>query len=198
MTLEEAKRQQKVLQDRATELLENYQIKELFSRVGELTIVGSYSYGLMVIPDIDFNIYCENPLAFNDQISDLVNVLLKKEGVVKVSIAKSGFFMPPDDGKPKGIWIGINILFKEKIWNIDTWVLRKEEAEAVPLGFSVNDLSQELRDKILLLKAELNAQNKYGRKKSFYSAEVYKAVVEANVSTVNELEDWQQEQLAER
>lgn len=192
MTLEEAKKQSKVLHDTATELLDTYQIKDLFTPIGDLTTVGSYSYGLMVIPDIDFNIYCKDPTVFNDQISNIVNILMKKEGVVKVSVVKSGFYVPAEDGKPKGIWIGINIFFKEKIWNIDTWILQKAEAEAVPLGFDVDKLSQAQKDRILLLKAQLNEQGKYGRKSTYYSAQVYKAIVNGNISTVEELENWNQ------
>lgn len=111
MTLSEAKKQQSVMQYRATTLLKDYKIKDLFSSIGDLVSVGSYSYGLMVIPDIDFSIYCENPLVFNEKVVSITNILMDKSGVTKISISKSGLYMPSEDGKPKGIWIGINIFF---------------------------------------------------------------------------------------
>lgn len=80
----------------------------------------------------------------------------------------------------------------DMVWNIDTWILTKEAAEAVPLGFDVNKLSMEQKDKILLIKAQLNELGKYGRKSTYYSAEIYKAVVESGVSAAQQFENWHQ------
>lgn len=190
MDLGQAKKQQEDLQKEAEELLASLDLTDLFSNIGEVKIVGSMSYQLLVLRDIDLNIIVIDPLKEIDNVVKVAESLLKKDNVRKVTILKHGYNYPPDEGKPIGIYIGIQAIQNENLWKIDAWVLEEEKAKKMNLGFSVSELNQDQKDKILLLKAQLSEAGRYGPKHDYYSADVYRAVFFKDISTVEDLDLW--------
>lgn len=191
MDLAKAKSQQEELQQEAMQLLEALQLQSHYSQIGELHKTGSYSYGLMVVRDIDFDVFVDNSLQELDKIGNLATKLLNNDLVRKISVVKNGYNSPPDAGKPVGIWIGIQSVFNKNLWNMDIWVVQREQAEAINLGFDMQQITQEQKDTMLLLKAQLQEQNRYGHKNDYYSADIYKAVYFGNVKTIEELDNYQ-------
>jgi len=190
MDLRQAKKTQDELQKEATALLKSLDLQILFSSIGKLEIVGSMKYQLLVLRDIDLNIFVDDPLKEIDNIIKVTENLLKKDNVRKVTILKHGYNYPPDEGKPLGVYIGIQAIQNGNLWKIDAWMVEEEKAKGMDLGFNVPEASPEQKDKMLLLKVQLNEAGRYGPKHDFYSADIYRAVFFGNVSTVEELETW--------
>lgn len=85
ITLAEAKIHQDKLQVTAEQLLGHYQFEQLQAPLGELYRVGSFQYGLMVKPGIDFVIYNSNTTI--EPLLTIANRPIISGGIGKVSVA---------------------------------------------------------------------------------------------------------------
>lgn len=188
MNLRDALKQQDILHAEAHDVIEQLNLKAKFSTIGDLIEKGSFSYKLMVVPDIDFNIYVEDPLIYIPKISPVVSSFLENKLVEKVSVVKSGYVRPPAEGKPQGIWIGIQAVFNNRMWNTDIWILSRSQHDDTPLGVDMHSITEEQRNLILELKATLHEQGRYGHKNEFYSADIYKAVCLHGAVSIEDLE----------
>lgn len=187
MTLDEAQKQQTILQQQGQELLNTFDLVSLYAQLGKVQIVGSFKYGLMVLPDVDINVTVENPQSKLPNIAELSKRLTSVDGIIKVSVYKNGFYTDPEPGKPIGIWLGLTIFFASQKWNIDTWFVPPDEN--MSLETTLVNLPQAQKDTILLLKAQLRELGRYGRKKDFYSHQIYTAVLDQNAQTIEDLEN---------
>ena len=59
VTTTDPRKRQLKLQQQGTELLKRFDLLRVLSRFGRIEPIGSYSYGLMQVPDIDFKVYCK-------------------------------------------------------------------------------------------------------------------------------------------
>ena len=189
MTLEEAKSNAAQLKSDAEELLDKFEIKRRFSPLGEVELRGSVLYGLMVRYDLDFNIYSDDPKI--EKAAEVAKDLLTIPDLYAVQV-NNHYVVPPTLGKPKGIYIGIKPYFKSNVWVIDGWYLKREDAlDQVEFGTEWwKEITLEQKDTMLLLKATLNEQGRYA--KEFVSAEIYRAVKDDGVETIDQLEVWRQ------
>lgn len=187
MKLEEARRDAQALADEATLMLRQFEIPQQLAVLGEVEQRGSTVHDLMVRRDVDFNVYSEAPRL--ESAADLARRLLSIPDMYSVQVNNLLLVQPPP-GMPRGIYIGIKPLVRGSVWTIDAWYLRKQDAlDQVEFGsewWRIVTPSQ--RDTMLLLKAILNEQGRYG--KEFLSAEIYRAVRDGGVSTVADLERW--------
>lgn len=190
MDLQQAKKQQQDLQKEAREVLKKLNLEKTFSKIGKVEYVGSLSYQLLVLRDIDINVFVIDPLKELDKINDAANSLIKNDAVRKISVLKHGYNYPPDEGKPLGIYVGIEVVHENNLWKIDSWFLTKKAAENEALGLKVLEATEQQHDLMLLLKAQLHEVNRYGPKKEYYSADIYRAVHFGDVSTIEELDAW--------
>jgi|SRR5438309_5512697 len=187
MTLEEAKKTAALLKADAEELLEKFEIKKHLRALGEVEIRGSVLYDLMVRYDLDFNIYSDDPKI--EKAAEVAKGLTTVPEMYGVQV-NSHFVVPPPLGKPKGIYLGIKPYFKGNVWIIDGWYLKREDAlDQIEFGPGWwKEVSVEQKDSMLLLKANLNEQGRYA--KEFFSAEIYRAVKDDGVRSIEELENW--------
>src|SRR5687767_4546660 len=162
-------------------MLAAFGIEKTLAELGEVELRGSARYDLMVRRDVDFNIYTEDPRT--DDAAKVAERLTNVPQMYGVQVNNLLLIQPPP-GMPRGIYLGIKPLFQGKIWTIDAWYLRRSDAlDQVEFGSDWWDaLNPAQMDVILLLKAVLNEQGRYG--KEILSAEVYRAVRDGGVATL--------------
>jgi hypothetical protein len=193
ITLEEAKRNQANLQATAQKILDHYHVEELLKPLGEIHRVGSFRYGLMAKPDIDFLIYNSNPTL--ESLVNIASKIMLMDGVGKVSIHNQ-YIWPKDVNVPKSLYIGFKPIWQNVLWQIDAHVMKPEDqldAENFYVGWD-SKLTESQKDTIIFLKANLIEQGRYPN--GFYSVMIYKAVLQGNVKTIEELENWKKKYLS--
>ena len=189
MTLEEAKRNAAQLKADAEELLEKFKIQHHLRPLGEVELRGSALHDLMVRYDLDFNIYSDDPKI--EKAAEVAKGLMTLPDMAGVQV-NNHYVVPPTPGKPVGIYIGIKPYFKGNVWIIDGWYLKREDVlNQVAFGAAWwKEVRPEQKDTMLLLKATLHEQGRYA--KEFFSADVYRAVNDDGVKTIEDLEVWRQ------
>ena len=147
------------------------------------TIYGSYSYKLMVYPDIDCDIVSEN--VSQELVAQIAAKLIETDFVRKISVVNTVHTPSRRKGIPKGFWIGIDIPFEGDRWGIDCWYQKPEwRTQTIrPYSDELQHISAEQKDAILLIKHWLIINGLYD-KKSYTSVDVYDAVLDKNVTSV--------------
>lgn len=188
-TVEYLRQEQTRLKTQADKMMEQTRIMDVFAKHGGLLgIGGSYMYNLMVYPDLDieFNAYKVDKNAFIALLTDLAN----HDAVRGINCVDGVHFPSKTPGRPKGYWIGVDIPFADDRWGIDCW-LQESSGE----NYFNNDkytarlinLNQEVIDAILSIKYQLIYKGLYGKK--YLSVNVYDAVLEGGVRTVEQFLD---------
>jgi len=185
ITLEEAKRNQQKLHDQASELLRELKLLELLGKYGELIVEGSYAYGLIHKPDIDLRIITAKPDKL--AVAELTGLLYQIDNVLTILTMDMYRLKPKDPPKPRGYYVGLKVQFDDMKWNIDIWIVEEPDAGYTPYANpgEIKKFSDQDKDRILLLKAQLDEAGQ-----DYNSSRVYRAVVEDQVSTVQEFEAW--------
>ncbi len=191
-SIKDLRSEQYRLQKQADKLLSQIDLKDIFSKYGKVSeIGGSYSYGLMVYPDIDIEII--NNIVTKDNASKLLKDIASKSYVRKVSFVDNVNHVSTVKGRPKGYWFGIEIPFEKDKWGIDCWIQQPDWIDESIGNPNIIDstyinrlktLPQESKDIILLIKYELIIRKLYGSK--FNSINVYDAVLKDNVKTIDQ------------
>lgn len=176
-------KEQNRLQAQGKKLLES-ELKIILESAGTVHVGGSYVYGLMIYPDLDLEIVSKN--VTKDSAAELVHQLFKLESVRKLSVNDRVNF-PRNMGKNpiRGYWLGIEIGFEDDLWNMDVWFQKPEWKDATqdlyPERFK--NISDEIKIAILSIKHALIVSGEYDTK--FFSADVYNAVLDSNVRTLD-------------
>ncbi len=189
ITIQEAKECQAQLQQEAREILDYYQLEPLLVPLGTLHTVGSFRYGWMVKPDIDFLIYNDKPDF--EPLLTIAHKMMHLPGMGKVSIANH-FAWPDIPGVPKSMYLCLKPNWQGTVWQIDIHMLKPEDhadKDNFALGWE-KKLTGDQKDAILLLKYQLKEQGRYGT--DFWSADIYRAVMNNHVLTLKDLELWRQ------
>lgn len=190
ITLEEAHANQVALQQQGTRLMEAFKLKDMVSKLGDFGLQGSFTYGLMVKPDIDARVYCDKPSI--NGVADIAATIMTLPNVIRTNVVNYSSYSP-EPGQPKGIYLGIKYDFEDVLWNFDIWIINSDNE----LGAEFNDLETidpGLKDTILLLKYRLKEQGLYpGSSKipgSFSSADLYRAVIRDGIRELDRLLEW--------
>lgn len=182
------KDRQSWLQDQAQDLLATYHLPEILSTVGQPQLVGSVAYQLMVWPDVDYEVLTDdrpNP----EQALRIVKSLLET-GITKVNIVDHR--QSTSSNIPHGIYIGPDVVHQDLKWQIDIWLIEKNEAEQRrrPISQLMSRLTDQHREIILALKQYAAASDRYHRGVS--SVDLYTAVVQHNVTTIDQFNTYLQ------
>lgn len=176
------------------ELLKSLKLEEVLSQYGKVTIDGSLSYELMVLPDIDIGVWCQAPsIAAAQQVADY---LKSQSNVQHVDVADTLSTPSAIPHHPDGIYLGIKALSRARTWNIDVWFLQPgREARLPDLAEDwYKHLSRHQKETILSLKQALVEAGEYGTSMQSPTAlngvDVYRGVVLGGVDSVGELRDW--------
>lgn len=172
------------LHSQADKMLHQTKLLQILEKYGQLEpIGGSYTYGLMVYPDLDLGVINDG-ITTND-FAGMVAELVKNPFVRKVSTANTVDFESPRNDRPKGYWLGLEIPFGNERWGIDCWLQKQEWAAADnnPYPELLANLSEAQKDAVLAIKYQLIFRGLYG--KSFYSVDVYEAVAKNGIVTID-------------
>jgi hypothetical protein len=186
VSLKEAKERQAILHSTAQDILDYYHIENMLKPLGEVHSVGSFEYGLMVRPDIDFQIYTSLPDI--KSLLKIANQVMSADGIGKVSLHNQ-YIWPDNASVTKSMYLGIKPVWENEFWQIDVHVMKPEDhvdQENFYLGWE-KALTDEQRDTILLLKTILSDDGRYPNE--FNSVDVYKAVLEG-VLSIEQLEQF--------
>lgn len=174
------------LKYQANVMLKSTSILDIYSKYLKLNgIGGSYSYNLMVYPDLDLDI-SPDPRINKLQISNLVADLSKSKYVKSLTLNDLVNFNSNNSDWSGGYFIGAVVEFENEDWGIDCWVQKEGN-----LFFDYKehekwlcDISNEEADAILLIKYKLLYKKLYGSK--FSSYQLYDAVLNKRVRTAED------------
>jgi hypothetical protein len=133
----------------------------------------------MVKRDIDIYVLIdEYDLA---KVADYAHKLIVSEKIGKTSVDNMRMERVLIKGVPNGHYLGLNVPFEGSMWNFDIWFVKKEDLidqSNFPLGWEHN-LSE--------IKLYPHSSKVAG---SFASADVYRAVMNDGIKTIDELQEW--------
>lgn len=188
--MHEAIKLNETLQKEALEVIKVSHIEEILGKYGEVNYGGSYVYGTMVDRDIDI------ALIVNDQDditienrNKIASDLLEMNGCIDFSMSDRKNY--PKRHRPNGIWFGTELLHRDEIWNMDIWMVTRNE----PLIHTNDEMSQKLKNlndeqRRVILEIKFHAMKNGIKKKGVTSAEIYKAVLYGNVTNFEEWEKY--------
>ncbi len=169
------------LQKQANMVIENLHIRQQWGLVGETILVGSASFGLMTTPNLDFEIYVEEPdvrLGF-----DTIREFAAMPGVKQIQFCNfmgtfdPGLYWRIDYQDPQGL-----------MWDIDNWLVPFSHPYAGMAESFANAMQQaltaETRQIILEIKSQRSPDN------SIRGIDVYKAVLSGGVRNIAQLIKW--------
>ncbi len=165
---------------RAMQILDELQLIQKWSTVGDCYLVGATAYNLIVSPDIDMETFSEelNPDKIMKELASLIN----NKNVLELK------FKNYLDSDFQGFYFKIIYLDNQEEWNIDMWLFSNERQGAlskdlVPLMKKA--LSDTTRQAILEIKEALLQENLI-----YSSVYIYQAVLDYGVSNVTDFLAW--------
>lgn len=165
---------------RAMQILDELQLIQKWSTVGDCYLVGATAYNLIVSPDIDMETFSEelNPDKIMKELASLIN----NKNVLELK------FKNYMDSDFHGFYFKIIYLDNQEEWNIDMWLFSNERQGAlskdlVPLMKKA--LSDTTRQAILEIKEALLQENLI-----YSSVYIYQAVLDYGVSNVTDFLAW--------
>ncbi|MBW4061276.1 hypothetical protein HJC99_01750 [Candidatus Saccharibacteria bacterium] len=184
ITLEESKHNQAEMQAQGRRLINTTPIVKIFSRYGDYRLGGSYQHGTMIFakPDIDGYIVVETVEL--EAGMALLGELIQQDSVRRIAIEKES---------QRGIGLQVKVPFEGRMWNFDVHFVVPSELKAVDYLGHVT-FTQYQAETMMFLKAQLYERGLYpGSTKlpgSFSSFDVYSAVLDDNVTSVEEMIAW--------
>ena len=179
-------KQSRLIKKEANNLIEKFNLAYIISQYGHLHYTGSYELDLMYKKDIDISIVNNNISV--EEFSQLGKVLIDKLNTPSVYYRNTR--ITPVEKRPENaLYWGV----KTGEWWIDIWAMNEsvyKRAESY-IAEIKSKLNSQNRITILQLKNELLSLNTYGNK--FGSRELYDAVLNNNVSSVQSFEKYLKE-----
>jgi len=159
----------------------------LISSVGPACVIGSFALYLMTWPDIDVSVQ----LPHETDISTFFN--LAQEIANQFQAAKMTFsnqFIRPDVPFDYGLYWGMRLLYAGRTWKVDLWRYGKDVYQANLQAF--NELQSQLQnaDRMAILRIKNEACRRPQYRSEISSVEIYKAVAERQIQTVEEFDEW--------
>lgn len=169
-------------QEAAASILEELRLVERWSEIGKPVSVGARSYGLMVAPDIDLEIFFDGEPPIESGFGILTACATHPN-------TTSARFANLLDGPDEGIYWQLRYRHEGEEWKIDMWTLRHDHPG--PLSSWMVDpmqaaLTDETRSTILNLKQGLTDRPDL----RCGSIHVYRAVLEDGVTSLDEFSAW--------
>ena len=164
----------------AEEILSRLQLMELWAAVGEPKLVGAAAYGLLVAPDIDIEIYCDEPRV--EAGFSIVANAAQSHAVRRVR------FSNELDGPDRGLFWQLRYRTDDgEMWTVDMWLLGPDHPG--PRSADLVDpmrraLSDETRHAILEIKEALRGEP------DVRSIDIYTAVLDEGVRSAPEFRLW--------
>ncbi len=186
--MHELLKKQECLHKEATEVL-NTLLTPILSKYGDVVVGGSYSYELMTYPDIDIDVVNTN--VSKEMYADLCAEFLKLKEVSKLQTTNRVEYKSKRAGSQKGYWISPKIHINNIEWTIDIWLQAPEWNTGNTTKYSdeLKNISDEQKVAILSIKDLLMSQKEYGVGKKYQSVDVYEAVLDKAVLTIEQFKE---------
>jgi hypothetical protein len=162
-----------LLMKSAESLLKSTQLIEELESIGAVNVTGSYSYNLMVEPDIDIEVCCTNPHESAVLFSGKQIASNSWNGVMFYDWVKWR-----KDSFPVGYYVGLKRNFEDYRWKIDIWFFEKG---AQPRNADKIVATATPKQMALLLEAK---EARLAENWPVDSTAIYKAVLEDNIETL--------------
>lgn len=176
MTPDDLIKQQDELQKEGKEVLEKLGILKVLSKFGKPKTVGSFESGLMTWRDIDIEIEKEIE---DKEYWETVNELFYDDTGLKY-LTLIDFRNSKNPNTPKGLYIGIKYWLESREWKIDVWFISPRKQRVENYNDWIKDKLNDQNRKIILgIKSQVQDNPKY--RKSIFSVDIYKAVIENGV-----------------
>lgn len=182
------------LQAQADAIVSALGLDALLRTAGDPVRVGSSALGLMVRRDIDITVACERlDPATRRTVAEIAGELMLDSHVGALRYRNdSGVWNIEPQNYPDGLYLGLTYRTeKGEDWNFDIWFI--DEPDRQPdlrhLKTLLPRLTDTVRKTILAIKAELAATTPKDGKPA-PSALVYEAVLDHDVKTTAEFEEW--------
>jgi len=168
------------IKESADELLRKTGLLDVLRRFGDPVIVGSYAMDAMAWNDLDVYIVLDS--SYHEMAA---------AAMLAVKPCRYDGFC---DRQTSAQFAGMETVITGERWNIDIWVRTLDEIKAAAAKNRAMkaqfDAQPEAREAMLRIKRELIARGMYGFDKSkrhYHSPEIYEAVLEKGVRTVEEM-----------
>ena len=175
-----AKERNRWLHRNGQRLLDIIDLEPKLATFGDVQSIGSFSYNLMQVADIDFKIYS----SVLDQAAILALAHQMSERPDVIGVRHLDFTKQPNS-KINGIYLSIFPYFEGELWKLDLLFLPLDSkpVQEDPLIAQLKTLTPQQRDIILLLKAQLLDAGLYSNPTVFHTpsvihgADLYRAVL---------------------
>jgi hypothetical protein len=175
-------KKQVILQQQAKEVLSRLDLINILSKHGKVDIVGSLALNLMTWPDIDIDLKSAKEINKKSYFEIIQRIFNQKSIKQLMLIDNRNSF---EKNRPQSMYIGIIYNLNGIDWKIDIRYLNSSAAYAnKDLKQIKSRLTPENIKKILKIKTAFHNHPKYGKEFSGY--EIYKYVLDKNISTVEE------------
>jgi hypothetical protein len=168
------------LKQKAEVLLSNSKILEFLNKHGDTILTGSFSYDLMLSPDIDIYVITSNPEL---ETTSTLNQLIKQRywnGYLFFDWYNFRSNNHPEF--PKSFYIGLKTTDGNYRWKVDIWFLDKNSYDGKENEWITAKLTKENKALILRLKDE---RNRNADKVSSYK--IYDAVMNHGATSLSEI-----------
>lgn len=171
----------------AEDIMATLRVRELWGRLGRVVLVGSARYGLLNTPNIDFEIYVEQPDAATG--AAIMTEIAAAPGVT--GLVHHDFL----DTSDPGLYWRLDYLAQDgERWDFDIWLVPFSHpfagmAEAFAQAME-QALTPKTRATVLLLKAELAARAANSGTSRPRGIDICKAVLQGDVRNAEGFDAW--------
>ena len=166
----------------AQDILAQLQLLERWGVFGSPKLVGALAYGLVVAPDIDIEIFCDEP-----RIEDGFEVLRACALHPRVWKAR---FTNELDGPDMGLYWQLRYLYEDgQVWKIDMWSMRRDHPGPTSATL-IEPMKQALTDKTRQVILEIKEQVLLDPMFQCGSIHIYRAVLDDGVRDMQQLKLW--------
>jgi len=176
------------LQEQARNAVARLRVRERWEQLGPVYLVGSARFGLMVTPNVDFEVYVEHP-----DVRAGFAIMAEIAAVPGIRAVQHHNFM--DTADPGLYWRVDYTADDGTLWDFDIWLVPFSHPHAgMANAFAAameRDLTPETRVDILRLKTELAAQAAKCGTGPVRGIDIYRAVLEGGVRDTAAFSRWQ-------
>ncbi|OGN99624.1 MAG: hypothetical protein A2Y90_01850 [Chloroflexi bacterium RBG_13_52_12] len=186
--MHEPEKQNSVLIAEANKILRGYELLRILEKYGTPFVTGSYALKLMTRRDLDINL---NTAGITEkrffQMGGEITSALKPRRVDFLNE-----FVHRHPRLPLGLYFGITtaILGVAHEWNIDIWALDAEQVRRNKKAIAELQSAIDDNKRALILEIKSRSLEHPGYQHSFFSMDIYKAVITDGLTTADEFFQW--------
>lgn len=174
----------KKLQNQASKVIKELLLKERWGKIGKVNFSGSLTFGLMINPNIDMQIYTDNP---NPKSGfKIISEIAQTVGVKRIKYVNQ-----MEDEIDPGLYYCIQYIDKNNLmWSIDSWLISRNHPFAHHLEKFTNAMNKRLNDEIRLKILRIKNDIYEHAETKIRSIDIYKAILRDGIENYGEFFEW--------